>query len=238
MAVRALIFDFDGLILDTETPEVAVWSAIYAEHGQPYPMEDWSQIIGGWGNSHFDPAATLQEKVPTTLELGALRSRHREESDALILRSPLMEGVTEVLAAAKRMGLRCAIASSSERAWVEPHLRRLGLLAHFEKIITGDEVPKGRTKPHPDVYLKALAELRLGPREILVFEDSPNGIQAAHAAGLRVLGVPNPVTASLRMDADLVLGSLAELPLEEILRRMDGPAAGPGMPRAVPDAAA
>ena len=87
-------------------------------------------------------------------------------------------------------------------------------------------MPKGRTKPHPDIFLRALQALQLQPAEALVMEDSPNGIKAAHAAGLRVVGVPNPVTAPLQLDADLVLSSLAEMPLGEILRRIEGQDAG------------
>jgi len=102
-----------------------VWRTIYAEHGHDYPRENWSQIIGGWGNSAFDPARALQELEPKAVDLQAVRSRHRDESNALIQRAPVMPGVQELLAAARRLGLRCAIASSSERAWVEPHLSRL-----------------------------------------------------------------------------------------------------------------
>ena len=238
MSLRALIFDFDGLILDTETPDMEVWKAIYGEHGLEYPMEHWSQIIGGWGNSDFDPAVELQRLRPTILDVEALRSRHRELSDDLILHAPVMAGAREILAAGRRLGLRCAIASSSERAWVEPHLRRLGLLGNFEQIVTGDQVPKGRTKPHPDVYLKALATLRLSASEALVFEDSPNGARAAHAAGLQVVGVPNPVTAGLNLEADLVLSSLAELPLEEILKRLQSLPRDHGLPQTFQDAPA
>src|SRR5574340_732223 len=221
MAIRALIFDFEGLILDTETPEIDVWKGIYAEHGQPYPMDLWSQIIGGWGNTDFDPAVELQRLSGQRLDLEAIRERHRQESDALILSSAVMPGVREVLGAAQRMGLRCMIGSSSERGWVEPHLQRLGLISYFERIVTGDEVPKGRTKPHPDIFLRALQALQLPASEVLVMEDSPNGIQAAHAAGLRVVGVPNPVTAPLGLRADLVLSSLSQMPLEEMLRRVE-----------------
>jgi putative hydrolase of the HAD superfamily len=223
MAIRALIFDFDGLILDTETPEIDVWKGIYGEHGQAYPMEMWSQIIGGWGNTDFDPAVELQRLAARPLDVDSIRQRHRQESDKLILNSPVMPGVINLLASAQRMGVRRAIASSSDRSWVVTHLARLGLIAIFEKIVTGDEVPKGRTKPHPDIFLRALEALSLGPSEALVIEDSPNGITAAHAAGLRVVGVPNPVTAPLKLEADLVLSSLEELPLEEILKRIEKP---------------
>lgn len=225
MAIRALIFDFDGLILDTETPEIDVWKEIYSEHGQAYPMDLWSQIIGGWGNTDFDPALELQRLAGRPLDVAALRERHRQASDALILSSAVMPGVQDVLAGARRLGLRCVIASSSDRSWVEPHLQRLGLISYFERLITGDEVAKGRTKPHPDIFLKALQVLELPSSEALVFEDSPNGMKAAHAAGLRVVGVPNPVTAPLQLDADLMLPSLAAMPLEEMLRRVEGEAA-------------
>lgn len=237
MTIRALIFDFDGLILDTETPEVEVWKTIYAEHGQAYPREYWCQTIGGWGLSTFDPATALQELTPRGLDLESLRTRHRHESNSLILTAPVMPGVPEILAAARRLGLRCAIGSSSERSWVVPHLTRLELLGFFDPVITGDDVPKGRTKPHPDIYLKVLSVLQLPPHEVLVLEDSPNGVTAAHAAGLRAVGVPNPVTSMLEIDADLMLDSLGALPLEEILRRFENPPRIDGVQRTVQDTA-
>lgn len=219
--IKALLFDFDGLILDTETPEVEVWRAIYARHGFDYPIEGWSQTVGGWGISTFDPAATLHDLAGDSINMEAVRTEHRERSRALILRQPVLDGVREYLTTAQRLGLRSAIASSSERAWVEPHLRRLGLIDFFDKIICGDDVPPGRTKPHPDVFLKALAELQLRPEEALVLEDSLHGVRAARAAGLFVVVVPNPTTALLpKGDANLTLKSLADVPLEELLRRV------------------
>jgi putative hydrolase of the HAD superfamily len=116
---------------------------------------------------------------------------------------------------------------------VVPHLTRLELLGFFDPVITGDDVPKGRTKPHPDIYLEVLSILRLPPHEVLVLEDSPNGVTAAHAAGLRAVGVPNPVTALLEIGADLMLDSLGALPLDEILRRIEKSARADGGQRAV-----
>ena len=118
-----------------------------------------------------------------------------------------------------------------------PHLTRLGLLPYFECIVTGDDVPKGRTKPHPDIYIRTLHDLQLGPDAVLVLEDSPNGVGAAHAAGLLVVVVPNPVTATLELQADLLLGSLAEIPLEEILNRAEKLPRPQGLPRALQDPA-
>ena len=233
MAIRALLFDFDGLILDTETPDVDVWEAIYAEHGFEYPKEHWSQNIGGWGVSTFDAAEDLHRLSAGTLEVNALRRRQRQESDELILRLPVLDGVLDYLTAAKRNGLRLAIASSSERAWVEPHLVRLGLRDSFDRVVCGDDVAPGRTKPHPDVFLKALSELQLKADEAVVLEDSPHGIKAARAAGILVVAIPNPVTRLLPMEgADLMLNSLADMPLELLLERVTSTRQG-GMPRPV-----
>lgn len=225
MRIQALLFDFDGLILDTETPQVEVWKAIYAEYGFEYPMEYWCQTIGGWGVSTFDPAVELSRLSGDKLDLEALRRRGETECNAVIDASPAMPGTSECLAWAKSKGLRLAIASSSERAWVEPHLQSLGLLDEFEKVITGDDVAPGRTKPHPDVFLKALSELQLPAERALVVEDSPHGIVAAHRAGLGVVAIPNPVTKLLPMEeADVILDSLAEIPLRGVLERFDSPA--------------
>jgi HAD superfamily hydrolase (TIGR01509 family) len=225
MQIQALIFDFDGLILDTETPQVEVWKTIYAEHGFEYPVEDWCQTIGGWGVSTFDPAVELARLSSDRLDVEALRRRGERECNAVIDASSAMPGTAECLAWARSNGLRLAIASSSERAWVEPHLERLGLLGEFEKVITGDDVAPGRTKPHPDVFLKALSELRLAADRALVVEDAPHGIVAAHEAGLAVLAIPNPVTKLLPLQgADLILDSLAEIPHQRVLERFEYPA--------------
>ena len=137
----------------------------------------------------------------------------------------------DYLTAAKRKGLRLAIASSSERAWVEPHLVRLGLRDRFDRVVCGDDVAPGRTKPHPDVFLKALSELQLKPDEAVVLEDSPHGIKAARLAGILVVAIPNPVTRLLPMEgADLMLNSLADMPLEVLLERVTSARHG-GMPR-------
>lgn len=219
--IKALIFDFDGLILDTETPYIAVWKEIFAEHGFEYPKEQWSLTVGGWGESTFDPAAELYKLSGTKVDLADIRRRHEEQSAELILREPVLPGVKQYLEDGQRLGLRLVIASSSERTWVEPHIARLGLIHYFEKIITGDDVAPGRTKPHADIFEKVLSELTLLPKEAVVLEDSPNGIKAAKAAGLFVVGIPNPSTEQLQMEgADVRLRSLADMPLEELLRRI------------------
>jgi HAD superfamily hydrolase (TIGR01509 family) len=220
MQIHALVFDFDGLILDTETPEVLTWRDIYAEHGFEYPKEVWSRFAGIWPTPDDDAGAWLQRMSSTRLDLDALRARQRAASDALTLELPVMAGAHECLEAARRLGLRLAVASSSGHAWVDAHLQRLGLRERFQLVVCGDDVAPGRTKPHPDLYLKALHELELSAREAIAFEDSPIGVEAAHRAGMFVVAIPNPVTAHLPMPgADLVFKSLAEVALEAVLHK-------------------
>jgi HAD superfamily hydrolase (TIGR01509 family) len=220
MKIKALLFDFDGLILDTETAEFLVWQKIYREYGQEMLPETWGQIVGGYGISNFDGAVQLTELVGDGLNPRELHARYRSESDALILQQPVLPGVVDYLEDAHRLGLRLAVASSSPHSWVDMHLARLGLADRFEAIICGDDVPPGRTKPHPDLFLKALDALDVKPDDAIVFEDSPNGVIAARAAGIFVVSVPNPITTLLKMDgANLTLDSLAQIPLQELLQR-------------------
>lgn len=195
--MKALLFDFDGLILDTETPAFEAWSALYRAQGQPLPPQVWGQFVGGTGASDFDPALHLQKLLGRSLPLEELHQQARGQAWQAILQQTPRPGMPETLAAAQTLGLRLAVVSSSPRAWVQEHLQRLNFLAVFERLFCREAVPPGRTKPHPDLYLKALQEMRLSPREALVFEDSPNGALAALKAGLPVGYIPNPLTALL-----------------------------------------
>jgi len=218
MKIKALLFDFDGLILDTETTEFRVWQSIYREYGQEMLPETWGQVIGGYGISNFDGAVHLADLVGDEANVDELRARFRSESDALILQQPVLPGVVDYLSDARRLGLLLAIASSSPHSWVDTHLARLGLADRFDVTICGDDVPPGRTKPHPDLFLKALDAVNVNADEAIVFEDSPNGIKAARAAGIFVVRVPNPVTTLLNTDgANLTLESLAQISLDEML---------------------
>ena len=219
MKTKALLFDFDGLILDTETTEFLVWQKIYHEHGQEMLPETWGQVIGGYGISNFDGAVHLAELVGNGLDARELHARYRSESDAAILQQPVLPGVLDYLEDARRLGLRLAVASSSPHSWVDTHLTRLGLADRFEAIICGDDVSPGRTKPHPDLFLKALDALDVKADEAIVFEDSPNGVNAARAAGIFVVSIPNPITTLLKTEgANLTLDSLARISLQDLLK--------------------
>ena len=219
--IKALIFDFDGLILDTESPEVDVWTQIYADHGFDFPFNDWVQTVGGYGISNFDPAAHLSHLSQGQLDSASLRSLHRSGSDAVTLKNPILPGVVDYIQSAKRLGLKLAIASSSQHAWVDTHARRLGIFDYFDRVICSDDVPPGRTKPNPDLYLLALKQLQVQKNEAIIFEDSPNGVKAANRAGIFVIAVPNQITSMLNIEgANLTMGSLSEMPLSALLNKV------------------
>ncbi|MEB2333477.1 MAG: HAD family hydrolase [Anaerolineaceae bacterium] len=215
--LKALIFDFDGLILDTETPEYLIWKNMYRENAFDFPLEEWNNIVGGRGLSDFNAADHLAHLSQGRLDAASVRARHGVESLAMIHAQPILPGVLEAIRFAKQGGLKLAIASSSSHAWVDNHAKRLGIFDDFDAIICAEDVGAGRTKPNPDLFLVALNRLQTRKEETLVFEDSPNGVEAANRAGIFVIAVPNPVTASLVFDsADLIVESLSELPLPRL----------------------
>lgn len=214
--IKALIFDFDGLILDTETPEYEVWREIYQEFGQDLSLELWGQTVGGNAASNFDSFVHLESLLGRDLASLELETRAFERKLARIHALPPLPGVVEMLNAAQRMGLRLAVASSSRHRWVDGHLARLGLDHFFEAVRCADDVV--RTKPEPDLYLAALDALKVSPHEAIAFEDSPNGVRAARRAGLFVVAIPNAATAPLTFkDESLRARSMADLSLEQLL---------------------
>jgi len=219
--IKALIFDFDGLILDTESPEADMWTEIYAEHGFDFPLDEWGTVIGGDGSSNFDPADHLSHLSQGRLDSASMRSRHRLGSDELTLKNLILPGVTDYIHEAKRLGLKLGIASSSQHSWVDTHAKRLGIFDYFDKIVCSDDVGVGRAKPNPDLYLLALSQLQVQKNEAIVFEDSPNGVKAANQAGIYVVAVPNPITSKLNIEnASLILNSLSDLSLSELLNKV------------------
>jgi HAD superfamily hydrolase (TIGR01509 family) len=218
--IRGLLFDFDGLLVDTESPSRLVWEELYRDHGFELPRERWAGNIGTL-DEPFDPLDHLEELVGRGLDRNVLTERRRAREFELIDLEQLRPGVDDYLAEAERRGLRTGIVSSSSRWWIEPILERLERAHGWDTIVVadGDAV---RAKPRPTLYLEALRDLELDAGEAIAFEDSPNGVLAATAAGIYCVAVPNPITAALAFeDADLVLGSLAELPLAELLERVD-----------------
>jgi HAD superfamily hydrolase (TIGR01509 family) len=221
MRLRAFLFDFDGLILDTELASRAGWELLYREHGHELPADLWATVVGTYGA--WDPMAHLEELVGEPLERKTLNERRHAHEIALIEAEELRPGIAEYLAAARRHGLKRAIVSSSSRRWVEMHLERLEEAAGWDAICTA-EGDAARAKPAPTLYLEALAALDVAADEAVAFEDSPNGVRAAKAAGVFCVAIPNEVTRELGLEesgADLVLDSLADLPPETLFRQLE-----------------
>jgi len=217
--IKALIFDFDGLIIDTETPEYEVWRDIYREYGQDLALETWGQIVGGLAASDFRPLPYLQALTGRDLAGFDLPERAHERNFVRIAAQPPLPGVVEMLEAGRAKGLKLAVASSSPHRWVDGHLARLGLGHFFEAVQCAEDVAS--TKPEPDLYLSALRALEVGPLEALAFEDSPHGVTAARRAGIFVVAIPNKVTAQLMIAGEsLRLGSLADISLDELLGKL------------------
>jgi len=215
--IRAFLFDFDGLILDTEVPSLAAWQRVYEEHGQELPLGRWADGIGTHGG--FEPIEHLEELVGAPVERERIDARRRAHELSLIEAEELRPGIAEYLAEAERRGLKRAIVSSSSRAWIDLHLGRLEQDVGWDAIVTADH-DETRAKPRPDLYLEALDVLGVAAAEAVAFEDSPNGVSAARAAAIFCVAVPNPATSGLELgDADLVLGSLAKLPPAALLAR-------------------
>lgn len=225
MPIRALIFDFDGLMVDTETPALQSWQEIYAEYGVTLNVHDWVATLGA--NAGFDAHAhlvsLLRERDPflaerVITERDTILARRQARKDALSADQPLLPGVAELLAEARAAGLPCAVASSSSRRWVEGWLRRLDVYHAFATVVTADDVVA--TKPAPDLFLTAAARLGLPPAACLVLEDSPNGIRAARAAGCPVVAIPGAISGQVPLPpADLTLPSLAHTSLAALRQR-------------------
>jgi len=213
--IRALIFDFDGLILDTEGPVFQSWQELYQEFGCVLELATWAEYIGMSPGvvDLFLPLETCLGCPVDRLILEPLRERREL---ALIAEQSIRPGVLTYLTRAHQLGLMIGLASSSPCAWVTGHLERLDLLQFFDVIQAADDV--ARTKPDPSLYHTVLHCLGLLPDQAIAIEDSPNGILAARRAGLYCLAVPNHLTRQLSLDqANLQIDSLADLPLEELL---------------------
>jgi len=192
--MKALIFDFDGLILDTEVPIYEAWKENYAAYEQELSLPVYCGCVGS-DHGSFDPKSHLEELTGQEIDWERWDSIREERAMELVSRLEPMPGVERLLIEAEVAGVPCAVASSSPRSWVGPHLERVGLTRFFRLTRCLDDV--GAPKPAPDLFLSAAQGLAVRPGEALVLEDSRNGLDAAIAAGIPCVSVPNAVTASL-----------------------------------------
>lgn len=211
--IKALVFDFDGLILDTETPIIDAWVALHHEAGIQYTRADAARIVG-----HVDIPFDPWHAFDAAADRAALEQEHKRRTRVMVERQPILPGIETCLREAGRRGLQLAIASNSTHAWVDRHLQRLGLYSYFHVIRCRDDVARG--KPEPELYLSVLAALDLDAPEAIAFEDSTPGSLAAKRAGLRCVAIPNPSTIDHDFShVDLTLGSLSDTTLDALLGR-------------------
>ncbi len=214
-----LIFDFDGLILDTETASYQTWMEIYESYGQTLPLEKWALCIGTTYNA-FNVIEYLEAQSGITLNHRELRDRHNKRINELLGPMEPRPGVIDYLKEAQRQRIALALASSSPQEWVVGHLSRLGLAECFHSIRCADDVEN--VKPHPELYNLTLTFMGVHPEKAVAFEDSPHGIQAAKNAGVYCVAVPNSVTSRLPIGhADYRLESMADLSLRELLHKIE-----------------
>lgn len=215
-AAQALIFDFDGLIADTESAIYEAWGALYSAHGEELSLVDYVHCVGSTFGQ-FDPMAELERRLGRQLEWPALLAVKDEAIRAGHRGLGPLPGVRELLAEATAAGVPCALASSSSTDWIGPWLETLELSQAFQAVWTRDRVREA--KPSPELFLGAAAELGLPPAECVVLEDSRNGLRAAQRAGSPCVIVPSPVTrGSDFTGARRILPSLDGVRVAEILR--------------------
>jgi HAD superfamily hydrolase (TIGR01509 family) len=216
--IEALVFDFDGLILDTELPIYRAWYELFERHGaQPLSIDEWAAEIGTVRG--LDLPGLLVERATRPVDLDEAAVWRRAHRDLLLAEQQARPGVEEWIAEAEAAGLGVAIASSSEADWVLPLLERIGLHTRFACVVNAGGALGA--KPAPDTYLEACARLGVEPASALAIEDSPHGIAAAKAAGLRCVAVPHELTETLDLSAaDLRLESLAECSLADAIARL------------------
>ena len=219
--IRALLFDFDGLILDTVVPEFLSWKHVFDNHGFPLTPERWVEHTdSGASHASFSPYDTLEALLGTPIDRDTIRTMRRMRFAELMAVNELLPGVESRLREARESGMKVGLVTNSRREWIEDYLVRFALIPRFDAIVTADAAIN--TKPDPELYLTALSLFGVEAEEALALEDSSNGITAAKAAGIFCVAVPNQVTRLSRLEnADLILSSLADRTLRELLQSIE-----------------
>jgi HAD superfamily hydrolase (TIGR01509 family) len=190
--LAAVVFDFDGIILDSETAEFESHRLIYERCGVPLTPDDWCHQIGVWVEGHDDEwSARLSELSGRAPDHAAFKAEQRRLFREMLAREP-MRGIRELLEALRAASVPTAIASTAPARWVASAVAELGLADYFRTVVTAEDVV--RRKPEPDVYLEAARRLNAEPAQSVAIEDSGPGIAAASAAGMKTVAIPHWLT--------------------------------------------
>lgn len=216
--IKGVIFDFDGLIVDTETTWYEAFKEVFYEsHQINIDLLGYSQCIGTGNDVLYN---YFRELAGETVNCEMLEKHAAIRYETMMKAPILREGVKDYLDEAKQNNLKIALASSSSKSWVHKYLTQLNIMEYFEVINTQDDV--SNIKPDPELYLKTLIDLGLSREETIVFEDSLNGLSAAKQAGIRCVIVPNNVTKHLKFENfDERIKSMGEISLSELLKRVE-----------------
>lgn len=206
---RGIIFDFDGVIVDTEWAIYQSWVHLYAREGQEISIKTYSPCLGA-GYSHWNPADHLEKLTGKTYDWEHETPARQAMLEADLERSGLMPGMRELMDFCHLHGIGMTVASSSSRRWVAGWLQKLGIEHEFKGVFCRtDGYP---VKPNPALFLAAQQCLGLPAADCLIIEDSENGVRSAHNAGIPCAAVPNRMTsgsdfslASFRVDSLLQL---------------------------------
>ena len=185
----AVLFDFDGVILDSEWPIFQTWKNLFKREGQTLEQELYVNCIG----SDFDtwsPQTHLESLTGKSYDWDTENAQRQVILEQDLVNANPMEGVIEIVKSLKEH--KTAVVSSSSHRWVDGWIEKLELMPYFETLVCRGDAP--RIKPAPDLYIEAAKQLSVRPEECLVIEDSKNGMIAAHAAGMKTLIVPNRLT--------------------------------------------
>jgi HAD superfamily hydrolase (TIGR01509 family) len=211
--IRSLVFDFDGLILDTESALIRAYADVHASHGVPFDEAVFLRSVGHADYS-FDPWHAFEKRA----DRAALETERQQRNHEQNLRLTVLPGIVALLDAARDAGLRIALASNSSHVHCEGHLKRLQLFDRFSFLACREDVAS--PKPEPDLYRLVLNQLGLRPQEAIAFEDSHTGSLAAKRAGLWCVVAPNPSTAHHDFaHVDLKMKSLADCTLADLTGR-------------------
>jgi putative hydrolase of the HAD superfamily len=217
--LKALIFDFDGLILDTETPEYYAINEVYAEFGYKLPIATFGLTVGSQYNDKYEPVQHLQGLTGKQLDADFFWQKVHRRRVEMIEQNPILPGVEDLIQEGKARGLKLAVASSSPHKWVDGYLIHYNLFRYFDVIKCKEDVLN--VKPEPDLFLAALNALQVKADEAVIFEDSLNGVIAAQRAGIRVIAIPNPVTEHMNIVGEtLRLRSMKDMSLNELMKKL------------------
>lgn len=214
MNIKAVLFDFDGIFIDTEMARYLSWKNIFDSYGIELPIEEWKKNLGR-AEYIFDPYLFLEENGKN-IDREEIKRKHREDEINIAYNLPLFPGIIDRIEEAKSLGILVGVVSSSSHRWVDDHLCKRELIEKIDIVICREDSEKH--KPNPEPYITALNRLNINSKNAIAIEDSPVGVTAAKSAGLFCIAVPCEMTKDFDFsNADLRVSSLQEIKIKDFV---------------------